>query len=241
MKHLKRLFLTTSLATILAFGSSTAVFAAEGSFITTNGTGIVSVQPDMAEVSFYVQTIGKTATAAKKENNKITAKVTSALEEVGILEDKIITGYSSVYPSYVYDDKTNERKISSYQARTNLEITIKDIDNVGKYIDVALKAGATGFNDATFSLENPTQYYGQALQAAVKNASASAVAIASAYGKPLGEIQSVIEHNSYDSYEESKNISRSLDAVSYGSSASETVIQYDKIQISANITATYQI
>lgn len=241
MKNLKRVFITTSLATVLMFGSATAVLAAEGNFITTNGTGIVNVQPDTAQLSLSIQTNGKTANTAQKENSKLTTKVVDKLEEMGIPEDKIITGYSSVYPSYQYDDVTGKRSVDSYQANSSLEVTIKDIDNVGTYIDAALSAGATGFNSAVFSIEDPTKYYGEALKAAVKNASSSANAIAAAYGTPLGQLQSVVEHESYSSFEESSYREKALADTTYGNSAGGTVIKYDKIQVSASITATYQI
>lgn len=240
MKNWKRLLITTSLSTVLMLGSATAVFAAEGNFITTNGTGIVTVQPDTAQVSLSIQTSGKTANTAQKENNKITAKVVDKLEEMGVPEDKIITGYSSVYPSYEYDNNTGNRRAVGYQANSSLEVTIKDIDNIGTYIDAALNAGATGFNSAVFSLEDPTKYYAEALQAAVKNASSSANAIATACGKPLGQIQSVIEHASYSSYEETTNYrEKALADSAYGGSTSDTVFKYDKIQITANITANF--
>lgn len=241
MKNWKRLLITTSLATALVFGSATAAFAAEDSVITTNGTGIVNVEPDTAQISLSVQTSGKTATGAQKENNKISAKVVGTLEEMGIPKDKIVTGYASVYPSYQYDEKTGKRTIESYQANANLEVTIKDIDHVGTYIDAALSAGATGFNSVTFSLEDPTKYYGQALQAAVKNASTSANVIAAAYGKPLGPIQAVIEHASYDSFQETRNYMEKAVADSAYGDDSGTVIKYDKIQVTANITASYNI
>ncbi len=241
MKKLKALFITTTLATVLAFGSATSVFAAEPGTITTNGTGIVTVQPDIATASLSIQTSGKTSDAAQKENNKISAKVVDKLEEMGVPKDKIITSYSSVYPSYEYDDITGKRTINGYHANLNLEVTVKDIDNVGTYIDAALKAGATGFNSVAFSLEDPNQYYIQALQAAVKNASISANAIAAAYGKPLGQIQAVEEHASYASYQEDSAVynEKALYGSATGSSDRGTEIHYDKIQVTASITAVY--
>ncbi|WP_352399815.1 SIMPL domain-containing protein [Anaerotignum sp.] len=241
MKNLKQVFITTSLATVLLFGSATSVFAAEGNFITTNGTGVVKVQPDTAQVSLSIQTMGKTASSAQKENNKISANVVEKLEQMGVPKDKIITGYSYVYPSYTYDDITQKRNISSYTANTSIDVTLKDIDNVGAYVDAALSAGATGFNSAIFSIEDPSKYYGEALKAAVKNASSSASAIAAAYGTPLGQIQSVVEHASYSSFEESSYREKALADTAYGNTAGGTVINYDKIQISASITATYEI
>ncbi|NCC16163.1 MAG: DUF541 domain-containing protein [Clostridia bacterium] len=241
MKNWKRFLITASLATVLAFGSAASVFAAEGGTITTSGTGIVTVQPDLAQISLSVQTYGKTSDAAKKENNKISAKVISKLEEMGVAKDKIITNYSYVYPTYSYNEKTGENYIERYQANTDFQVTIKDIDNAGTYIDAALKAGATGFSNVVFSLEDSTRYYTQALQLAVKNASASANAIAAAYGKPLGQIQNVVEQSSYQSYEETSNYREKamMDSTAYGSGDSDTVIQYNKVQVTASVTATY--
>ena len=243
MKKLKTLLITTSLATVLAFGSATSVFAAEGASITTNGTGIVTVQPDIATASLSIQTSGKTANAAQSENNKISTKVVSKLIEMGIAKDKIITNYSSVYPTYQYDEITGKAKISGYQANVNLDVTVKDIDNVGTYIDAALQAGATGFHSVAFSLENPNEYYIQALQAAVKNAAISANAIAAAYGQPLGQIQAVQEQASYTSYQEDSAVysEKALYSGAGGSSERGTEIHYNKIQVTASITAIYGI
>ncbi|WP_312060796.1 SIMPL domain-containing protein [Anaerotignum sp.] len=240
MKKFKTLLITTSLAAVLIFGSASSAFAAEGAGITTNGTGIVSVLPDTATVSLSVQTTGKTADAAQKENNKISTKVVDKLMELGVAKDKIITNYSSVYPQYQYDDVTGKSTITSYRANASFDVTVKDIDHVGTYIDGALKAGATGFNGVSFSLEDPNPYYVQALQAAVKNASIAANAIAAAYGKPLGEIQKVEEQASYSSFEETAvyNEKAVLDSVR-GSSGNSTEIQYNKIKVTATITATY--
>lgn len=240
MKNWKRFLITASLATMLAFGSAASVFAAEGGTITTNGTGVVTVQPDLAEISLSIQTYGKTSDAAQKENNQISAKVIRKLEELGIAKDKIFTNYSYVYPTYGYDETSGKNYIERYQANTTLQVTIKDIDNAGTYIDAALKAGATGFNNVVFSLEDPTHYYTQALELAVKNASASANAIATAYGKPLGQIQNVMEQSSYQSYEEAQYRNKAtLEGSASGSSNNDTVIQYDTVQVTASITATY--
>ena len=238
MKNLKRIFITTSLTALLAFGSATAVFAAEKNIITTSGTGIVRVEPDIATIGLTVQTTGKTSEGAQTENNKISAKVIAKLVDMGVAKDKIITSYSSVYPDYQYDEKTGKSTISGYQAYTNLQVSLKDIDNVGNYIDGALSAGATGFNRATFSLENPSKYYTQALQLAVKNASVSANAIADAYGKTLGEVYSVVEHESFTSFEQNALYKEKVAMDSEAGSGS-TVIQYDKVEVTATITATY--
>lgn len=237
--------LASALTLALVLGMGCTAWAADGTTTTrkivTTGTGIVSVEPDTATATLSVQTKGDTANVAQTENNKIIAEVTATLKKMGIEEKQITTAYSAVYPNYFYDDKSGQEKISSYEANTTLNVKTKDIDNVGSYIDAALAAGATGFRNVSFSLENPTAYYAQALRAAVKNAGASAQAIAEAYGKPLGGIVSVEEHSSGNSYEEAvmaqySSLEKNTAADAGGS---PTTIQYSEVRVTAYITATY--
>lgn len=240
MKHLKRLLITTSLATALMLTFSISAFAAETSQITTTGTGIVNVQPDTAKISLSTETNGKTAALAQSENNKITSNITKKLKEAGIPQDNIITTYSYVYPNYQYDEKTGKNNLINYQATSILEVTTKDVDHAGNYIDVALNAGATGFHNIYFTLENPNAYYAEALKAAVANAQNSAGIIANAYGRPLGTIQTVVEQPSYNSYREtSATMEKMQSSDEMMGQNSGTLIQYDDIQVSATITATY--
>ena len=215
-------------------------FAAEGE-IHVNGTGIVQANPDTAEISLNISTDGKTAQAAQAENNKIVAAVTNAMTKLNVKKEDIVTAYSSVYPNYRYNDETGKRTLTGYQAETNLQVKTKDIDNAGKYIDAALKAGATGSNGVSFSIADRSKYYGQALQVAVKNAEASAAVIAQAYGKPLGAVKSVTEASENASYAYGGGAGKnSMMAVeSLADRDAGTTISYDKIEITARVSVSY--
>lgn len=239
MKQWKKVLAVLAAAMTLSLGAACMAYAAEGE-ISVNGTGIVQVKPDTADISFNIETSGKTAQAAQKENNQINTAVTKAMTDLGITKENILTTYSAVYPSYRYDDETGKRILTGYRAATELQVTTKDIDHTGKYIDAALQAGATGFDGVSFSLANQNPYYGQALQAAVKNAETSATAIAQAYGKSLGEVKSVKEL-SYHAYEidTAKETLSQMKAESAMDSAAGTEISYGKIQITANLAVVY--
>ena len=240
MKKWKKLAAILAATMALSFGMASMAYAAEGGEINVNGMGIVMADPDTAKINLSVETMGKTSEAAQKENNKIIQKVTAAMQEMGVTKENIVTTYTSVYPQYNYDDATGKRTIMHYRSYTDLQVTTKDIDNAGKYIDAALKAGATGTGGVEFSVADQSVYYGQALQAAVKNAGKSAQSIADAYGRELGAVKSVTE-NSRNAYAvETASMNKMMVAEDAAADAGGgTTISYGKIQITANISVTY--
>lgn len=239
MKKWKKIAVTLAAAFVLSLGAAGMAYAAE-SEINVNGTGIVMADPDTAKISLSVETMGKTSEAAQKENNQIIQKITKAMQNMGVTKEDIVTTYTSVYPQYNYNDETGKRVVMGYQSYTDLQVTTKDIDNAGKYIDAALKAGATGTNGVDFSVADQSMYYGQALQVAVKNAEKSAQSIAQAYGRQLGAVKSVTENSRNAYYTESVSMNKMMAAEdAMADAGGGTTISYGKIQITANIAVTY--
>ena len=238
MKKWKKIAALLAVTMALSCGMTGMAYAAEGE-INVNGMGVVMADPDTAKINLSVETMGKTSEAAQRENNKIVLAVTKSMQAMGVTKEDIVTTYTSVYPQYNYDDETGKRTVMGYRSYTDLQITTKDIDNAGKYIDAALKAGATGTGGVSFSIADQSLYYGQALQVAVKNAEKSARSIADAYGRELGAVKSVTE-NSRNAYAvESANLSKMMATEDSAAAAGGTTISYGKIQITANIAVTY--
>ena len=239
MKKWKKFAAALAAAFTLSLGMASVAYAAEGQ-INVNGTGVIMADPDTAKINLNVETIGKTSEAAQKENNQIIQKITKAMQNMGVTKENIVTTYTSVYPQYNYNDETGKRSVMGYRSYTDLQVTTKDIDNTGKYIDAALKAGATGTNGVDFSVADQSLYYGQALQVAVKNAEKSAQSIADAYGRQLGAVKSVTENSRNAYYAETANMAKMMVTEdSMADAGSGTTISYGKIQITANIAVTY--
>ena len=240
MKKWKKLAAILAATMALSFGMASMAYAADGSEINVNGMGVVMADPDTAKINLSVETMGKTSEAAQKESNKIVQAVTKAMQDMGVTKENIVTTYTSVYPQYNYDDETGKRTISGYRSNTDLQVTTKDIDHAGKYIDAALKAGATGTGGVDFSVADQSVYYGQALQVAVKNAEKSAQSIADAYGRELGTVKSVTENSRNAYHVETANMKMTAtQEMAADTAGGGTTISYGKIQITANISVTY--
>ena len=238
MKKWKKGFLTLTAAIALSLGCGSLAYAAE---ISVNGMGVVLADPDTAQIMLTVETTGKTSAAAQKGSNQIISAVKTELQKLGVAEEDIITAYTSVYPMYTYDEKTDKRIVDGYRSNTDLQVSTNDIDNTGKYIDAALKAGATGTNGVSFSVEDQSAYYTQALQLAVKNAEKSAAAIAEAFGKPLGNVTNITENSRNVYYRETANLAKSMMTMeeAEADTAGGTSISYGKIEITANLSLCY--
>lgn len=240
MKNWKKICVVCVAVAALAMGCNSVAFAAGE--INVTGRGVVLAKPDTATIGLSVETDGKTSEAAQKETSKILQKVTDTLMEMGIQKDKIVTTGTYVYPFYQYNDQTGKRTVTGYRSNASIQAITKDIDNAGKYIDAALKAGATGTDGVSFSVEDESAYYAQALEAAVKNAESSAIAIANAYGKPLGEVKSVSENSRNAYYVEGTTMAKMAiaeDAMDMETGAGGTSIHYGNIHVSADISVVY--
>lgn len=236
------LFAAFSVAVLSTVFFAKPTFAAETekNSIVVTGEGIVTVNPDKAVLHFGVETIDTTAKAAQNKNVQIVENAIAELKKIGIAEKDIKTSRYSVYPQYKYNDSTEERILTGYRVNNNFEVTTKNVDNTGIIMDAAMKAGVTTNNGVYFSVENPNQYYAQALKLAVENSKQSANVIAQTLGTTIKETINVTEmgnRNSYlkESYSEGISAAMARDA----DTSAIPDIRYDKIEISAFITATY--
>ncbi|MBS4961166.1 MAG: SIMPL domain-containing protein [Clostridiales bacterium] len=219
---------------------SGSVFAAEPvkDSITVAGKGIVEVMPDKADISMSISTYDKDSSVAAGKNGEIFQRVKEKLMQSGIKNEDIKTNYYRVNPEY--DSKSEENKITGYNAFLSFTVTTNDIDHVRDYIDIALKEGVTESNRVDFGLEEPEKYYADALKASIGNAQKSAEALAEALGKSKIIPYSVNEHGDGNAYEISNMASSSMaKEEAADSEAGSPKIGYDNIQIEANVSVTY--
>ena len=125
-----------------------------GPTISVSGDGRIFANPDIASISFGVQT-GRQKTsqaAAEKLSNEMNA-IIKAVKENGVKEKDIIT--ESLWMNPAYDWKEGEQIPRGYEANQNLRVKIRDLDKIGDVLAAATKAGANHVGGVNFTIDDP--------------------------------------------------------------------------------------
>jgi uncharacterized protein len=195
------------------------------------GTATIYVQPNQAQLTVSVTTVGTTATAAGQQNANVTVAVTQAINSVLGASGSIQTVSYSVYPQYSNGTPTQPSTIVGYSATNTFQVTMTDLTLIGRVIDTANQAGATSVGSLTLGLQNPAPSLQQALAAASQQALANAGAIASGLGGKTGAVMSAQQSSAY---------TPTLVAVA-SPGASTTPVQTGPVSVSATVTVTVQL
>lgn len=154
------------------------------------GTGKVSLPPDVAYVTVGVHTQDPDVSSAVASNASAVEQVMAALAEAGVAPEDMQTSNFSVYSLDQYDE-FGQRSGQSYSVDNNVNVTVRDLANMGTLLDTAVSAGANSIWGIQFDVEDKSVAQGDARDQAVEDAKAAAMDLAEAAGVSLGELVSV--------------------------------------------------
>lgn len=160
--------------------------------ISVTGEGEVKASPDLAIVSFAVETTAKHARDAVSENASKSQALAAAIKKKLKNGDKVTTTSYSLDPMYEQRERgsTAPPAISGYVARNEVRVELHAIDDVGTLIDIATQSGANRVNDLQFTLADRAPYLRQALEEAGHAAQEQAESVAKALGVKLKKVLS---------------------------------------------------
>jgi uncharacterized protein YggE len=157
------------------------------------GEGNVTVAPDYARIRNGVSTSAKTVKEASDSNSKIMANIIAALADAGIAKKDIQTSEFSIEPVYASPTPSGGPKVSGYRVTNQVNVTIRDLSQVGDILDRLIKAGATDAGNIAFLVSDREKVLDQAREAAMANARHKAELYAQASGLTLGHVAWISE------------------------------------------------
>ena len=160
------------------------------------GEGSVTLPPDRAQVRSGVTTTAKTAKEATEANSRLMAAVNAAVLNAGVEQKDIQTTRFSLHPVYVRQQNT-EPKLSGFSVSNQVEVTIRQIANVGEILDRLVTAGATEAGSVEFLHSDTSKPLDQAREAAMADAKRKAELYARAAGLSLGSVNWITEDSGY--------------------------------------------
>lgn len=158
--------------------------------------GEVKIAPDMATISFGVQTEAPTAAAAMRDNAERMTQVMQALRRAGVAERDIQTSGLNLQAQYDYQEN-QPPKLRGYQATNRVSVRINDLTKVGSTADAVVAAGVNQIDGISFGLKDPSAVENQARELAVRALQAKAQLYARALGVQLGGVRSLSEGGGY--------------------------------------------
>jgi len=220
--------------------------------ITVNGVGTVGTAPDEALLNLAVNNQALTADQAAKDNANAMSQVMTAILSLGITKDDVATVDYSLTPVYSQSDKcvtatgtppaqpqpfpctTTTPQLIGYAVRNAIQVTVKDMNSIGKVLDSAAGAGANEIDGIGFSFTSSTyaNLQKQALQKAVQDALGQAQTIAIGLGVRIIGIVSANPIYVYQPYINSK--------VSMVAGGTTTPIQTGTLQVTVNVQVVYE-
>ena len=162
--------------------------------ITVQGEGRISQAPNIATISAGVVSQALTPKYALAANNKAVTKVFEALTLAGVtVDDKRTRGFN-VTPVYSRTEPGGQPlEVTGYRARSTITVGIWGFDNLGKFLDTIIAAGADQIFGLSFSLREPGVTVKWAMRKAVMDAQRRARIYARKLGVEVGQPISISE------------------------------------------------
>lgn len=227
---------------VLSLTVSASVFANSSNSvnpgsITVTGTAVVTATPDIAYITLGVENKDSSAATASEDNANRMANVIASLKNFGLKDSEITTGSYNIY-SYQDIDRVTEPQtyVTVYSVRNQLNIRTDRLSEVGKIIDLAIKAGANQVQGIKFDVEDKSDLQLLALQNATKQASIKAKAIAEAADVNISGIINISEE--YDTYIPYTEVAMFRSA---GDSIADTQINPSDVEVTAKVIAEYSL
>jgi uncharacterized protein len=203
--------------------------------IVVSGSGEAQARPDLANLSFAIETHAPTAADASGRNAALAQKVIDALKAALAGKGKVSTGGYSLTPDYEQTQHRTTPKIIGYNAQNSIIVQTGAMDLLGKLIDAAVAAGANRVNYLNFSLKDDTRARIEAIDTASRDAQAQARALAASLGVKLGRVVKAT------TVAESRPMPMPEFRGMAMASAPSTPIEPGEMTIPATVTLTYEI
>ena len=213
-------------------------------YISVSTSANTEVAPDVAEISFAVQTSDtKSMQKATQLNKEASDRVLSVLSSMlnSSNGDYIKTSDFSASPIYTYSG--SKRNLDKYEVSIRVIVHTKSLDKIGAMIDKAIEAGATNVDNLNFSLSTYDSQCNDLLGIATKKAQSRAGLLAKNLGTTLDGVRTFdvsCNANNYSSPRMymAKNMLASV-ADEAASGGTQTSISGGVVKIYANVNASF--
>lgn len=202
---MKNIWIGISLLMLLLIGGVVGI-ASNGSSVPDNvirkvvvqGEGIIEVLPDEARINVKVENKGKDAAMVQEENTKAVEGLLNDLKRAGVDKENIETGRYSVRQWREYERISGRYAEKGFIVEHTMTIKVKDVEQIGKLLEVVVKNGATVNNVAfTLSEKKAAEVQKELIEQASEQAKEKAKWLAESLDASVGEVLTISESSRF--------------------------------------------
>jgi hypothetical protein len=190
------LFVLGLLAPALLGGTAVAEDAASVRSVSVTGQGEVSAQPDLAYVTLGVEARRPTMEAARSEVAATVDRVLALTRSLKIDPKYVSSTRLQVQPEYRWNEKDRQRVLLGYLVSRQVQVELRDLDQLGPLLERAVDAGVNQVGDAALDSSRRKELEREAMTKAVQDARLNAETLAGAAGAKLGAVRSLSAQSS---------------------------------------------
>jgi uncharacterized protein YggE len=220
--------------------TANSLISTQNTGIWVSGEGKVTVVPDLAILSLGVEAQAATTGQAQSEAATAMDAVMKELGANGVDDKDIKTSQYSVYPVRRWDQQREEEILVGYRVNNSVTAKIRDVEAAGTIIDAVTRVGGDyiRIDSISFTVDDPSEYYEEAREKAIKDARAKAEQLADMAGVKLGKPTYISESGGYVPYHTTR--------VSYAEAApvppaEPTSISPGETEVTLNVQIAYSI
>ena len=178
------------------YGGQASAVGTANSGIWVTGQATLEIPADIAQVSIGVESRETTVAEARQNAAEAMDSVLAAIRAHGVADDDIVTSYFNIQPQTIWIEVTDsigrhsEPRIIGYIVNNTVQVTVRDIDNLGDVVDTAATAGGDliRINSIQFTVDDPSVFGEQIREMAAADALAKADLYARVMGVTLGPV-----------------------------------------------------
>ena len=215
--------------------------------ISFTGEGKAVAKPDIASVILGVSSKGLKSQEVVNDNNKKMNDVIKAVKEAGVADKDIKTIVYNLTPIYDYSEtpvrmgammpEYQGSTFKGYSLEQQIEVKIRDFDNINVILDKATASGANTVGNLQFSVDDMEKVKAEARLDAIKQAKQKANSLAGQSGLSLGKLVNVAE--GYNYYPMAYGLGKA-ESVAMDSTVAPNV-QPGQQEFTITVTLTYQV
>lgn len=216
--------------------------------ITVNGTGKVTVIPDVATFEFTVDQTAPTVAAAQQAATAQLNSAYNALTSAGVASSDIQTTSYDISPHYENQGGAcsglsgicipSKSVLTGYEVSQTDQVKVRDLADAGTLFTTIGTLGVQSVDSLQFSLDNPETAQNEARAAAIADAQAQAQQLANELGVKL---VAVVSFNDNSGAQTPYPVMYAMDASAGSVPAANPTVSTGQQQVTDNVSITYEI